>query len=293
MGGGGFSWQPYLISHLGGLLLATGHAAEWYAMQLDHYDRNYLDRDRVFNQDHNPHSKQTVYPSTDPTANLTYCSIPVSFRNYFMMIGYHRNTATGELWLTPAIPDEMEHQMIDAFYFSPEGCGTISCVESGDGFNNTELLFRPDNPVEVTSIYIKDKGFATTYVNVNGTDLTPSPSGAGHAAELKIPWTGTVGPEGLRVLESDQPIGVLDRPATFLRGDISIECRGGVVTVGVNGRPVHRVEIVAADGALVEKASAGANGRCRIDLNKFGPGIYFIRIVSGTRVESRAITITR
>jgi hypothetical protein len=293
MGGGGFSWQPYLIGHFGGLLLATGHSAEWRAMQFDHYQRNYLDRDRVFNQDHNPHSLQTVYPSTDPTASLSYCSIPISMRNYYMMIGYHRKKATGELWLTPVIPDEMNHQITNALYMSPEGCGTISAVESDPGFETLEIAFKPDNPVQVTSLYVRDRGFPTTYVNIDGVSQTPVKVGSGHAAELKIDWNNTASAGGITVVVSNQPIGVLDRQTTRSGAGISVSFASGILRLSIAERGMHRIEIVSACGAVVKCSDVSSAGNYRIGLAGLSPGMYFARITGRALSDVRHFVINR
>lgn len=85
-------WAPYLVSHYGALRLQTGRPDLWRALQFDWYERNYLDRNLVFNQ---PLSiptkvKSPTYLANDASVFDNYISVPVLWRNYYTVIGYHR-----------------------------------------------------------------------------------------------------------------------------------------------------------------------------------------------------------
>jgi hypothetical protein len=69
-------WAPYLISHFGGLCLQTGRFDRWRALQHDWYERTYLDRNLVFNQQLGVPSKVTSpkYLASDPSVLNQYIS---------------------------------------------------------------------------------------------------------------------------------------------------------------------------------------------------------------------------
>ena len=129
-------------------------------------------------------------------------------------------------------------------------------------------------------------------MNVNGTDIAPVSTGTGYAAELKIPWTGTVGPDGLLVKVSDQPISVKRHREGFEHNNISMEYRNGLVTIILHDETMQRIEIVGADGAIVKRRTHGGNGRWRIDLNDLQSGIYFVRIHTENKTVSRPCMVS-
>ncbi|MBN1575652.1 MAG: hypothetical protein JW913_03820 [Chitinispirillaceae bacterium] len=194
-------WAPYLISHYGGLCLQTGRFDQWRALQYDWYERNYLNRNRVFNQELGIPSKvaSPIYMATDSSVYKQYISVPVLWRNYYTMLGYFRNEHTGELWLEPNIPPEMNHSIQDGFYLSPEGFGTISALETGDGFINQKITFKPDRPIKVTSIYLRDKSSDSVQVLINGNIKPAIRIGEGYARELKVDYSGTIDSNGIIV----------------------------------------------------------------------------------------------
>jgi uncharacterized protein (DUF608 family)/regulation of enolase protein 1 (concanavalin A-like superfamily) len=200
-------WAPYLISHYGGLLLQTGRLAEWRSMQYDYYERCYLDRNRVFNIPLDIPSKVGApnYVSTTLSCYNQYISIPVLWRNYYTMVGYQRNKHTGELWLEPVIPTEMNHQMTDALYISPEGYGTVSCTESGTNYQNANLTIKSDNAIAVNGIYVKDKCGNNVTVTVGGVSQSISRIGTGYNKEIKVNWSGTVNSSGINIVVNGDP----------------------------------------------------------------------------------------
>lgn len=201
-------WAPYLISHYGGLLLQTGRLAEWRNMQYDYYERCYLDRNRVFNIPLDIPAKVTTpnYVATNLSCYNQYISIPVLWRNYYTMVGYQRNKHTGEVWVEPVIPEEMNHAITDAFIISPEGYATVSCTESGTGFQNQNITIKSDNPIPVNCIYLKDKAGTNVSVTVGGVSQTISRMGTGYNKEIKVNWAGTIDVTGINVvLTGDAP----------------------------------------------------------------------------------------
>jgi hypothetical protein len=194
-------WAPYLISHYGGLCLQTGRFDRWRALQVDWYERNYLNRDRVFDQELGIPKKVTspVYLATVPVVYYQYISVPVLWRNYYTMLGFFRNKPTGELWLEPLIPPEMDHSIKNGFYLSPEGSGTISAVESGNGYADQEIIFRPDKPVPVTALYLRDKPSDSVTVFIDGAKKSVTRIGEGYARELKVDYNGTIDSSGIVV----------------------------------------------------------------------------------------------
>lgn len=195
-------WAPYLVSHYGGLRLQTGRTDLWRALQFDWYERNYLDRNLVFNQPLSIPTKVTspTYLATSASVYNQYISVPVLWRNYYTIIGYHRNKPTGELWLEPILPAEVNHVMQDAFYMAPEGNGTISATETGNNYQSSLIIFKPDNPVVVSSIYVLDKSTDSVAVTVNGVKQSVTRLGTGYAKELKIAWSGTVTSAGITIV---------------------------------------------------------------------------------------------
>jgi regulation of enolase protein 1 (concanavalin A-like superfamily) len=195
-------WAPYLISHYGGLLLQTGRLPEWRSMQYDLYERAYLNRNKVFNQplDILPKVGTPSYVATDISCYNQYISTPVLWRNYYSLLGYQRNKHTGELWIEPIIPSEMNHVMTDGLFISPEGYGTISCTESGTSYQNQNITIKSDNNISVNGIYLKDKFGTNVSVTVGGVTQSISRIGSGYNKEIKVSWSGTVGSGGINIV---------------------------------------------------------------------------------------------
>jgi uncharacterized protein (DUF608 family) len=208
--GGSYSdWHTYLVSHLGGYALQAGYNDIWYALQHDMYERNYLDRNRVFNEQLGIPSKVSTpnYVATDASGGNEYISIPVVWRNYFDIIGFHRNKVTGELWLEPNLPPEVNHSLVNASVRTPEGYATISATESGTSWQNQSITFASDQSIHVDTIYVKDKyADSIQSVSVNGVEQSYNRVGTGHQKRLKIYWSGTVGPSGLNISVEGNPV---------------------------------------------------------------------------------------
>jgi uncharacterized protein (DUF608 family) len=202
-------WQTYLVSHIGGYALQNGHNDIWYALQHDMYERNYLNRNLVFNEQLGIPSKVSTpnYLAADGSGSNQYISIPVVWRNYFDVVGFHRNKVTGELWLEPNLPPEVNHTLVNASVLTPEGYATISATESGTSWQNQLITFASDQSIHVDTIYVKDKyADSIQSVFVNGVQQSYDRIGTGHQKRLKIYWSGTVGPSGLNISVVGNPV---------------------------------------------------------------------------------------
>jgi hypothetical protein len=200
-------WTPYIVVHYGGLLLNSRRANEWAALQKDAYQRQYGDRNHVFNHPLNilPRAAAPVPVATEIRSKKQYISMPGLWRNYYDIVGYHRDARSGALWLTPILPPELKHRMTNAFYAAPEGDGTISVVESGARFQNKELVFKPDHPLKVGTLHLADDFGADVRITINGKPQRFTRAGAGYAKELLVQLDATVGRAGLVIKVSGSP----------------------------------------------------------------------------------------
>ncbi len=204
--GGSYSeWQPYLVGHLGGYSLQTSKDNMWWALQKDMYDRNYLNRNLVFNQQLGiPREVSSpTWIATSTSGDDQYISIPVLWRNYYNIIGYHYNKYSEELWLEPMLFDSLNHQLQDALVITPEGYATISYDAYGDSYQNQEIVFTPDQTVDVSAIYVwdlyADSLNAIDFVRVEGLETDYMREGSGDLAQLKLDWSGTVTTAGITI----------------------------------------------------------------------------------------------
>lgn len=206
-------WTPYLLAHYGGLLLHTQRQNQYEALQKDAYTRQYKNRNQVFNQQLGILSSVTVanYAATNISGKQQYISTPTIWRNYYDVIGYHRDAATKELWLEPILLPEMDHTMTNAAYVSPEGYGTISCKESAsagsEAYQNKEITFKPEKDTEVSTLYLADNFGAdeSISVTIDGESYDFKRIGEGYAKELAVDYNGTVTSDGIRVVTSGDP----------------------------------------------------------------------------------------
>ncbi|HEX8605651.1 MAG TPA: carbohydrate-binding protein [Pseudoduganella sp.] len=200
-------WTPYIVVHYGGLLLNTRRAGEWAALQKDAYERQYLDRNHVFNHPLNvlPKITKPVLVATDIRSKKQYISMPALWRNYYDIVGYHRDARSKALWLKPIVLPEMAHRMTEAMFASPDGYGTVSVTESGERFQNRELVFKPERPLEVGALHLADDFGAEVSVTVNGKKQEVTRTGTGYAKELVVAWNGTVDAAGLRITVAGSP----------------------------------------------------------------------------------------
>ena len=178
-----------------------------------------------------PKVTEPKWVSKNYRSGKQYISLPGLWRNYYDIIGYHRDARTGELWLTPTLLDAMEHRMANAFYMSPEGDGAISCVESGTRFQDRKIFFKPDRPLAVSSLYLSDLYGDHVSVTVNGKPYTAERVGEGYSRELKIVLNRKVGTDGLRIIvegDAGAPAPALpQKPGTVISD--STEAQGKVI----------------------------------------------------------------
>lgn len=212
-------WTPYSLAHYGGLLLNTRRANQYNAMQLDSYNRQYTDRNKVFNHplDILPAVTKPNYVATNTSGDKQYISMPSAWRNYNDVIGYHRDKNTKEIWVQPNLLPEMNHQMTNGMFVMPEGYGTVDFTESGETYQNQNITVKSDSMIEVSKIHISDNFGENVAVTVNGTNVPFTREGTGYAKELVIEWSGTLDNAGITIVstgDAGDPLPILpERPA--------------------------------------------------------------------------------
>lgn len=200
-------WTPYILVHYGGLLLNTGRASQWAAMQKDAYNRQFNNRNYVFNHplDILPAVTEHNYISTTTSGDKQYISMPGIWRNYYDVVGFYRDRHTKEIWIQPIILDEMDHEMQEAMFITPEGYGSLCCKESGELYQNQEMVVTFDQPVEVSTIHISDHYGADVTVTINDEKLEFTRTGTGYAKELIVEWNGIIDSSGIRIVAVGDP----------------------------------------------------------------------------------------
>jgi hypothetical protein len=210
-GGSYTEWQPYLVGHLGGYSLQTNRPGIWQALQIDMYERNYLNRNLVFNQQLGIPSKVSSpsWIASSTAGTNQYISIPVLWRNYYNIVGYHRNEYSDELWLEPRLFEALNHQIQNAPIFTPGGYAEISYNSYGDSYQNQEISFKPDYPMDVSAIYVWDLYYdslnSIDFVKVNGIDADFLRMGSGDQTQIKINWSGTIPVGGITIQVEGEP----------------------------------------------------------------------------------------
>jgi hypothetical protein len=200
-------WAEYMMPHMGDLFLQTGRYREWRGLQSDYYKRCFDNRDSVFNNGLGIPKIQPQYPAQSFDGGGQYISYPDLWRNYYEIVGFHRDKVTGELWIEPHIPDEMNHVLRDGLFLSPEGMGSISSTESGAAYQNQDLTVKVDAPMAVSKIYVKDLyGPNVRSVKVNGVEQNFSRIGNGYGRRLEIKCSGTVPPAGITIAVVGDPM---------------------------------------------------------------------------------------
>jgi hypothetical protein len=161
------------------------------------YNRSYADRNRVFNLPITLQPKATPnYAATSIDGYYQYSSRTSTWRIYQDLIGYYRNKHTGEIWLEPVILPEMNHKLINGYYISSEGNGTVSCIEKGDTFEDRTVVFKPENPIKVNGIYIKDHQ-GEPVISVNGMKQAWKRTGPEWKRRILVNWSGTINNKGI------------------------------------------------------------------------------------------------
>jgi len=214
-------WQPYLVGHLGGYSLQTSKDNMWWALQKDMYDRNYLNRNLVFNQQLGIPGEVSspTWIATSASGDDQYISIPVLWRNYYNITGYHYNNYSGELWLEPMLFDSLSHRLEDVLVITPAGYATINYEAYGEFNQNQEIVFTPDQTVDVSAIYVwdlyADSLNAIDLVRVEDLETDYTRAGSGDLAQLKLDWSGTITTDGITIQiegEAKPGLGIPDPP---------------------------------------------------------------------------------
>jgi hypothetical protein len=90
----------------------------------------------------------------------------------------------------------MNHQLINGYFLSAEGNGTLSCSEKGKDFEDRILVFKPENAIAVKGIYIKDHS-GEPLITINGKKQTWTRTGPEWKKRILVNWSGTVRSEGI------------------------------------------------------------------------------------------------
>ena len=200
-------WTPYILVHHAGLLLQTQRVNQWMAMQKDAYDRQYMNRDFVFDHPLNilPAIQEQKPVATNYRSGNQYISMPGIWRNYYDIVGFHRDLRTKELWIKPILPEVVEHKMTDALFLSPQGDGSISCTESGTYFQNKEIIVKADQTMEVTTLYLADNFGKNLTVEIGGRTYPFERIGTGYAKEIAIKWNNKIDAAGVHIVIKGDP----------------------------------------------------------------------------------------
>ena len=191
-------WTPYLLIHYGGLLLNTGRVDDWLALQKDAYERQYMDRERVFDHPLNvlPTVKEPRWTSRNIKSKKQYISIPSLWRNYTDIVGFHRDARTAEVWLKPILLPDMGGRLEKGYFFCPETDGTIDYQETADG---AIITLHTTEPMAINAIHLADQFEGKIKVSVGGRKCKVERKGTGYAKELVVKWEGTSTSDGLRI----------------------------------------------------------------------------------------------
>ncbi len=263
-GGNYYIWMPHTLLHYADLALTANRPDIWYAIRHDQFQRDYLDRNRVFDVFLGTYLTPTPLDSvaTDSTGWDNYIANPTVFRDYYTIIGYQRNSFSGELWLEPNLPASMDDTMSNAFYASPEGDGTISYTLNPGNFDQ-RLVFTPDSTISINQIYVKDLyGDTVPPVWVNHVVVATANVtriGMGYGKELKINWTGSAGPAGLIVEVAPATTAVLSPRATGKELS-AVAARGGrqlVVTYSLGRSCAVSIRIFNVSGEKIADIPMG------------------------------------
>jgi len=221
-------WTPYILTHYGGLLLNTNRANQWAVLQKDAYNRQYLNRDKVFDHPLNilPVVNTPKWIATNISSDKQYISMPALWRNYYDIVGYYRDMRTKELWIKPILPEDINHKMTDAMFVSPEGYGSITCIESGIRFQNKDILVKTENKIKVSTLYLTDIYGNNVKVTINGKQYPFERTGSGYAKELAVKYNGKIDRKGITIkIEGDPglPSPTLpEKPANYSLNTIGL-----------------------------------------------------------------------
>jgi uncharacterized protein (DUF608 family) len=289
-GGSYNEWAPYLVAHYGGLCIQTGRFPEWKGLQQDWSNRDFLNRNLVFNIQLGVDPKVTtpLYPATDISGQNEYMSDPVIWRTYYDLVGFRRNAHTREIALEPKPLPEMNHVVTNAVVFIPEGTASINYTESGTSFLTQNISFAASTPIPVSKVYVRDRYGATiNTVQVNGAPVTYSRVGTAFAKELCLNWSGTVGTNGVRIVVSDEVVNTKSsfapvRPGSAFRGTFLFSGESFVVPDNFSGRPAA-ISIYDLAGHLIKTV---VFSKKILDLKKdlkMPDAVYIVKIRAAVR----------
>jgi uncharacterized protein (DUF608 family) len=305
--GGYTEWAEYKTAHYAGLCLETGKFDVWYSLQYDWYQRIFNNRNLVYNIPLSIPPKVTspTYLATSTSGYDEYISTPVIWRNYYTMVGFHRNGYSKELWLEPMVPvSEMNHAIKNAVVFSPEGWATINYSESGPTFATQAISFTPDNPMNVNVIYIRDKGLSVNYVKINNVlidNVQVTKTGSGFSKELKINWQGTVPSSGLTVTVSDDPgFGpVRNEKNRQLPQTPEFFSTMQSFSITTCASMPHQICIVSLTGKTVKRIQGIGAIQYRFGVgmphseNDLSPGVYMAKVISGNSALNKRFILAQ
>lgn len=200
-------WTPYILTHYGGLLLQTGRLKQWLVMQKDAYLRQYLNRERVFDHALNilPSIEQPKWISTNIKSKKQYISIPSIWRNYYDIIGFHRDARTQKLWIEPILlpgTDELKNAM----FISPESWGYISYNrKDNNDTRNIEISVKTEKKMRVSTLYLTDHFTGDITVTIDGKKYPYTRTGSGYAKKIAVEWNGTITHKGIEIKLSGAP----------------------------------------------------------------------------------------
>lgn len=308
-------WSEYLVSHYGGFALQTGRYAEWQGLQLDWYQRIFNNRDLVYDIQLGIPDKVTSpkYIATNTSCFNHYISVPVVWRNYYTIVGYQRNKYTQELWLEPSLPTSseftaMNYTLTNALVMSAEGPATISIRETGTTYGVQDIMFTPDNPLDVTYLYVKDKELAANYVKINGVLVDNSKItkvGTGFAKELKIGYNGTIPSSGLTLTVSDDPnfsssfAGVRQDGNRVIPGTMAVfSSTPNSFTIATPPSHSYAIQICDLTGRTLKllrgygATNVHVYSSKRSMGNSLSPGIYAVRVSVGNSIFSKRFVLS-
>lgn len=200
-------WTPYILAHYGGLLLYTERLDQWYVMQKDSYTRQYWNRDHVFNHPLNvlPEVDRPKWIATNSRSKKQYISIPAIWRNYYDVIGFHRDLRTRELWIKPVLHESMNRSLVNAMFVTPEGYGSISYHECGNDVLKKEITVKADNPMKVSTLYLNDNFKGNVSITINGHSYPYKRVGTGYAKEIAVNWNREIPHQGIHIIVQGSP----------------------------------------------------------------------------------------
>jgi uncharacterized protein (DUF608 family) len=306
-------WSEYLVSHLGGLCLQTGRYAEWQGLQYDWYQRIFNNRDLVYDIELGIPDKVVTpkYLATNLSCFNHYISVPVVWRNYYTIVGFQRNKYTQELWLEPCLPPTLttpNHVLTDALVFSAEGPATVSYKETGTTYKVQDILFKPDNPIDVSSLYVKDKELAANYIKISGVlvdNAKITKVGTGFAKKLKISYNGTIPASGITITVSDdQNFSSSFAPVRF---DMSRAAPGARAifsstpnsfSIATPPSYAYTIQICDLNGKIIRQLRGNGTANVRFHSStrraekSLSPGIYAVRVSIGNNIFSKCFILS-